>query len=1244
MNQTHIALPPRSKGLAWGVLLSSLLLVLMAWNFMREQDAQNAERQFELFSKEIVDAIAKRLRDHEQILLGGAGLFDASGHVTRSEWRAYVERLRLEKNYPGIQGVGFSQVIAPANVQAHIAQIRAEGFPDYAIKPVGERSFYTSIVYLEPFSGRNLAAFGYDMFSQETRRKAMQRAVDSGETAISEKVTLVQETHGNPQAGFLMYVPVYRPGLPIATTAERWRALMGFVYSPYRVDDLMQGILAERNTVLDFSIHDGIEINDKTRMYDSLQIRSRSGKLKSRFTESRRIEAYGLTWTITLSSRPEFEAQFSDIRESLILVLGIGISLSLFALTWTLLTRREQALVLANEMTAKRQESEARFHQLFLHLGQGVIIHQADGQISDANPAAEEILGWDSSEENFCQVPFWQAIREDGSDFPSREHPAMVALQEGRAVTGAVMGVFRPSTSDWRWIMVDAYPRLDPGSGRIQQIYSVISDITAMRTADQEIRQAQKFLTDVLTAASEVSIIATDRDGLITVFNRGAERMLGYDAAEVVGRQTPAIIHVPEEVSARGEELSRIRGHEVQGFRVFVEIPEQVGAERREWTYVHKDGHHFPVLLTVTTMRDDDGNPMGYLGIAEDITDRRQAAAALQEQAMHTQAILDNMVDGLITIDQSGLIQSYTPSSERIFGYAAAEVMGKNVNMLMPSPHREAHDSYLRNYRATGVARIIGIGREVEGLRKDGSLFPMDLAVSEITHQGKPIYVGMVRDITERKRMERMKNEFVSTVSHELRTPLTAISGALGLLTGGALGELPAQARQMIVIAHKNSLRLTHLINDLLDIEKIAAGKLHFDMQPQALGPLIQQAIEANRAYGSERRVALVLDEPIPEVEVRVDSLRLMQILSNLLSNAIKFSPEDGTVDVRVEEQNQSVRVTVIDHGPGIPAEFRTRIFQKFAQADASDTRQKGGTGLGLAITRELIERMGGRIDFESEEGKGSRFYFELPQWRANGGKLLEDAGMTSEGLRILVVEDDPDIAGLLALMLSRAGYGVDIAANGGEALALLQDKAYAAMTLDLMLPDMSGLAIIHHVRQRQSTADLPIVVVSAKVEEGRLAINGDFSRIDWLPKPIDETRLMGLLERQLQNACDRQQRPKVLHVEDDEDLHQVVLAMVGGRFDFQLATSLQQARESILSGSFDVVILDLSLPDGSGWELLPEIRVSQPEARVIILSGADLMPEDSHKVEAVLLKSRVSPRELLDALSAGIKNKEASV
>lgn len=256
---------------------------------------------------------------------------------------------------------------------------------------------------------------------------------------------------------------------------------------------------------------------------------------------------------------------------------------------------------------------------------------------------------------------------------------------------------------------------------------------------------------------------------------------------------------------------------------------------------------------------------------------------------------------------------------------------------------------------------------------------------------GVPIYLrGILLDIDERKQSEnrineermkvdRLKNDFVSTVSHELRTPLTSIRGSLGLILGGVTGTLPAPAVKLLDIAHNNTERLVRLINDLLDIDKIASGKMDFDLQWHDLAPLIEQSIENNVAYGTQLKVKFALTHLIPNVAVKVDYDRMMQVMANLLSNAAKFSPENGTVDVSMSMGDKVIRVNVQDHGPGISPEFQEKIFQKFTQQDSSDTRLKGGTGLGLAISKALVERMGGQIGFESALGQGTNFYLELP-------------------------------------------------------------------------------------------------------------------------------------------------------------------------------------------------------------------------------------------------------------------------
>jgi signal transduction histidine kinase len=236
--------------------------------------------------------------------------------------------------------------------------------------------------------------------------------------------------------------------------------------------------------------------------------------------------------------------------------------------------------------------------------------------------------------------------------------------------------------------------------------------------------------------------------------------------------------------------------------------------------------------------------------------------------------------------------------------------------------------------------------------------------------------------LEEKKRMEQLKDEFISIASHELRTPLTSIHGSLGLIQAGVGGvEMPPKVLQLLDVARRNTERLVRLVNDMLDIQKIESGAMAFSLLPLEIAPLVEQAVEANQAYARDFGVTLAISGKLPAGWVMADSDRLIQVMTNLISNAVKFSPRGETVSVAAARANGVIRVSVSDHGPGIPNEFRGRIFQKFAQADSSVARRKGGTGLGLNITRAILERLSGRIDFADQEGTGTTFFFELPEW-----------------------------------------------------------------------------------------------------------------------------------------------------------------------------------------------------------------------------------------------------------------------
>lgn len=523
-----------------------------------------------------------------------------------------------------------------------------------------------------------------------------------------------------------------------------------------------------------------------------------------------------------------------------------------------------------------------------------------------------------------------------------------------------------------RWVAERGHPVLG-ADGRPRWLSGFIHDIDQRRRIEQERARVSSLLQAVLDSASEVSVIATDRSGLITLFNRGAERMLGYPADEMVGRRSPECLHRADEIERRAAELESELGEPVSGFRSLVGLAERRGSDVREWTYVHRSGRSLPVLLAVTTIRDGHRAIDGYLGIAVDVSAQREARKALELSQRELQRFFDLSLGFMVIIDRRGRLARINATVCRALDLAEDALIGRPlIEFVHP-------DDVMETGRRLGQldAAVAEVQLEHRLLRRDGQSLALLWSLARDPASGR-IY-GAAVDITERQRLERMKIEFISTVSHELRTPLTSINGALGLVVSGALGTLEARPRQLLQVALDNGRRLALLINDLLDMEKLDAERMVFDLQWHDVGELLTSALLSHEPFATERGVSLSAPRLSAGLEIRVDLHRFLQVVANLVSNAIKFSPPGGVVEISAIEDAGQVQVSVRDDGPGVPSAFRARIFQKFSQADSSDVRERGGTGLGLAISRELVEKMDGCIGFHSVEGAGATFWIVFP-------------------------------------------------------------------------------------------------------------------------------------------------------------------------------------------------------------------------------------------------------------------------
>lgn len=624
--------------------------------------------------------------------------------------------------------------------------------------------------------------------------------------------------------------------------------------------------------------------------------------------------------------------------------------------------------------------------------------------------------------------------------------------------------------------------------------------------------------------------------------------------------------------------------------------------------------------------------------------------AALLEKTLNLQrTIVDSAGYAIIVSDIQGNIKQFNPAAEKLLGYSALDVIDKMKCIQFYDASEIAERCALLADNATGASPTAldlvtakarhGFVDENEWhyIHRNGNKIPVQLSVAAVRGSDGGItgFLFIASDISERKKVERLKTEFISTVSHELRTPLTSIRGSLGLILGGVMGEIPVQSKGLLVIANKNVERLSHLINDILDTEKIESGKMDFHLRRQKLVPLLQQALEGIADYGRQFNVTFELTNNAPECEAAVDSDRFLQVMANLLSNAAKFSPVGGLVKVSIDYRGPAIRISVIDKGKGISREFRQHVFEKFAQADASDSKQKGGTGLGLSITKSIVEKMAGTISFDSQEGIGTTFYVDFPEHEATAPANQAHKAMANDGRpTVLVCENDRDIAELLGLMLEQGGYHPEIVTTASEAKERLRTRSYRALSLNIDLPDHNGVDLFHNLRADPLTRDLPVIVVSAQANEGKRALNGSaVGVIDWLSKPIDRDRLMSAVQLAVQGSEARHAR--ILHIEDDFDIAHIVSEMLGPIATIENAHNLREARAKLGDSSFDLVLLDLVLPDGDGAEILSMLKNNTP---VVIFSAYDVPEVLTRQVSSALIKSRTSNDQLLENITKIIR------